>query len=705
MLIMKKYIYIMLGAVLIFAVSCNKNFLDVQSPSSVDEDFVFSSPGETFKVMIGNYELWRGANNGLFYDLDVVGSDAETHPEGYDAQTRHIPEGLYATELSINFSDATGAWANLYKIANRSNIIMEAIAKKEEYKAAVATGKPSDWTHLYGEAALFRAYSYFNLIRYFGDVPYFTTSIQNSGQTDSAKLISRDVIYDGEIQNLIKVEPLMYRLGEGGINAERFSRTFTQGMIGKMALFAGGYSTRRTDFDYGSVTFSQIGTEKWNAKYVRRTDYKKYYDIAKTYLKACVDAPGTAILITADTRGAAFNNPFQRNFQYNMDLVVSPESLFEVGETKGQFSERPYAFGRPSGGGGANAYPCKSYGQSRMHPAFYYGDFDPKDLRRDVTATVTANSGACSEKLITFAPGSRDAGGIPNNKWDESRMASPWTAAQRQSGVNWCQMRMADVILMLAEVYAELGEEGSAKTELTKVRNRAFAAADQTVKVVNYISSLSGDALKEAIQQERKLEFAGEGYRRYDLIRTGKMPEKIKALRDLQKDMIAGLKANGYYTFPNGNQISKYIYVKAVNVSDFGLTKMLTTQCNVTEADALYPVNFPGWRGNCDLWTANGFLSTAGNRNLAIKGLFRYIDPAGAEAATLVSQGYVKTNWAINIVGTQAYEDQYSTNIFKGYTDAYFAAGVPPRYLLPLSSETISKSNGLISNGYGFAQQ
>lgn len=699
---MKKHIYYtMLGAVLLFSASCKK-FLDVQSFSSVDQDFVFSDPSEAYKVMVGNYEIWRGAGNGLFYDIDVVGSDAEMHPESYDAQTRHIPEGLYASELTINYSNAVDSWKNWYSVINRSNIIMEAIAQKEDYKTAVANNKINSWTQLYGEAAVFRAYSYFNLVRFFGDVPYRVKAVSVSNLSDTSSLTSRDIIYDGEIENLIKVEPLMYKIGESGINAERFSRTFAQGLIGKIALFAGGYSLRRTDFNYGSIAFTQIGSEKWNAKYVRRNDYKKYYEIAKTYLKNCIDAPGSVILITTDTRGAAYNNPFQMNFQYNMNLVTSPESLFEVGETKGVFSERPYAFGRPSGGGGSNAYPCKSYGQSRMYPAFYYGDYDPKDLRRDVTITVTANSGTCSEKIISFAPGSRDAGGLTNNKWDESRMPSPWTASQRQSGVNWPQMRMADVILMLAEVYAELGDEGSAKNELRKVRARAFATTDQTEKVSNYINALGGDALKEAIQQERKLEFAGEGFRRYDLIRTGKMPEKIKAIRDQQKSMIAGLKANGYYTFANGNQISKFIYVKAVSVSDFGLSKMLTTQCNVTEADATYPVNFPGWRGNCDLWTANGFLHTAGNRNLAIKGLFRYIDPAGAEATTLVSQGYVKTKWADNIV---TYEDQYSNNIFKGYTDAYFAAGVPPRYLLPLGSETIAKSFGKITNGYGFAQQ
>ena len=241
--------------------SCKKDFLDVQSPSSVDQDFVFSTPSEAYKVMVGNYEIWRNANNGLFYDIDVVGSDSECHPESYSSQARHVPEGLYASEMAINYPNSVSAWANLYKIANRSNLIMEAIAKKPEYIQAVSANKANDWTQLYGEAAVFRAYSYDKLINYFGDVPHFTQTITTASQTDSAKLVSRDEIYDFQISELKRVEPLMYRLGEGGINAERFSRTFAQGLIGKLALFAGGYGLRRTDFNYGTSVMNQI--EKW----------------------------------------------------------------------------------------------------------------------------------------------------------------------------------------------------------------------------------------------------------------------------------------------------------------------------------------------------------------------------------------------------------------------------------------------------------
>jgi starch-binding outer membrane protein, SusD/RagB family len=699
---MKKLLYIITVAFMYFGASCSDEFLNVKSLSEVDEDFVFSSPSEAQKVLMGMYNVWITAYYRHFYDFEITGSDIECHPEAYASQLgRHVPEELYPEELpSIDLANAVSSWAGYYSVANRANIVMEAIAKNADYQSAVAAGTVTELTQIYGEAAVFRAFSYFTLIKLFGDVPYFDTPIRTSSQTDSAGLTSRFVIYDAEIQNLIKVEPLMYRLGEGGLTAERFSRTFTQGLIGRMCLFAGGWSTCRTDFDYGDATFEQKGVEQWNAKYVRLTDYQKYYQIAKQYLGLCVQNSGSASLITTDPR-AGFNNPFQYHFQNLMDRRVSQESLYEIGVTKDLNGDYSYAFARPSDGGSSNAYPCKSYGQSRLYASFYYGDFDPLDKRRDVTVAVTANSGACSEKIITFTPGSRSNGGLANNKIDESRMATPYTLAQRSSGINVVQMRMADVILMLAEVYAELGDDASAKTELKKVRSRAFNAADQATKVTSYIDGLSGTQLKDAILQERKLEFAGEGLTRYDLIRTAKLPEMIKRRRDIQIAMVNGLKTQGYYTFENGNTISRYIYTKKVNVADLGMTKMLTTECTVAETDATWPVRFPGWRGNSDAWTSLGFTASTSTRNLAIQGLFKYIDPTSQAASDLTALGYVKTAWGSLI---EASELEY-TNIWRGYPDSYVSSIVPPRYFWPLSSTTISKSNGKITNGYGFAQQ
>ena len=147
-------------------------------------------------------------------------------------------------------------------------------------------------------------------------------------------------------------------------------------------------------------------------------------------------------------------------------------TVYEVPETHAVGnSERPYAFGRPSEGGGSNAYPCKNYDQARLAPLYYYNDFDPADMRRDVTCAITGSDGKGAEKLINFKKGSRTSGGIGLNKWDENRMTMPWTAKQRQSGINNPFMRFADIILMQAEVKAALGKDGEARTYLDMIRN------------------------------------------------------------------------------------------------------------------------------------------------------------------------------------------------------------------------------------------
>src|SRR3546814_19182608 len=118
---------------------------------------------------------------------------------------------------------------------------MDAIAEKPEYQEAVAVGNANDWTQLYGEAAVFKAYAYHTLIGYFGDVPHFKETIKHIEKTEGATITSRDEISDFQLAELQRVEPLMYRLGEGHINADRFSRTFAQGLIGRSEELRGGH--------------------------------------------------------------------------------------------------------------------------------------------------------------------------------------------------------------------------------------------------------------------------------------------------------------------------------------------------------------------------------------------------------------------------------------------------------------------------------
>ncbi|WP_343486668.1 RagB/SusD family nutrient uptake outer membrane protein [Allomuricauda sp. d1] len=95
---------------------------------------------------------------------------------------------------------------------------------------------------------------------------------------------------------------------------------------------------------------------------------------------------------------------------------------------------------------------------------------------------------------------------------DETLMASPKYPQTGGEDLDWIEMRLADAILLYAETLNENGNTAGAITELNKIRTRAglpnTTATGQT-------------AVRQAIQDERRLELAFEGHRWFDLVRTG----------------------------------------------------------------------------------------------------------------------------------------------------------------------------------------
>ena len=86
---------------------------------------------------------------------------------------------------------------------------------------------------------------------------------------------------------------------------------------------------------------------------------------------------------------------------------------------------------------------------------------------------------------------------------------------QNLAGPNVILLRTADAYLMLAEAYNELGAPDKSVFFLNLVRSRAT--------LTGLDATLSHDELADAILDERRWEFAGEGaYRLYDLRRTGR---------------------------------------------------------------------------------------------------------------------------------------------------------------------------------------
>jgi hypothetical protein len=98
--------------------------------------------------------------------------------------------------------------------------------------------------------------------------------------------------------------------------------------------------------------------------------------------------------------------------------------------------------------------------------------------------------------------------------WD---VTVPGEFQAKESNQDFPLLRYADVLLMRAEALNELGSP-DAYDYLNEVRNRAE---------LGDLSGLTPEQFKDAVLKERRLEFAAEGHRWFDLARTGKLESLV----------------------------------------------------------------------------------------------------------------------------------------------------------------------------------
>ena len=100
-------------------------------------------------------------------------------------------------------------------------------------------------------------------------------------------------------------------------------------------------------------------------------------------------------------------------------------------------------------------------------------------------------------------------------------------ARSNDSGVNYPILRYADVLLMYAEALNELGgPSAEAYAAINRIRQRARMNQPD---VLPDLEGLTQEQFREAIFKERRLEFAFEGQRWFDLVRSGQMVKVMQA--------------------------------------------------------------------------------------------------------------------------------------------------------------------------------
>ncbi len=540
------YIAIFLGGLLCTISSC-EDFLDTESLSNDNLEYLCSNPTDARKMINHVYAFFcedsytsRMSNNWM-QNTDVEFASINKA----QALAHNDRRGIWSINPG-DFGDIKTAWEDSYKAIDFANQIIVGIENSEMYQNGDAEMK-----QLLGEAYCLRAYRYFLLCNFWGDVPFATTP-SNHEEFNNKPRTDKNIIYSHLIQDIINVEEGMMWAEKLTNGTELMNREFAIGFIAKLALFRAGYSMQED----GTMSRCRIDNEIEPVVYKDENGEEKIAVSSDDFYQLCRAYCRKLIKLKDRTLPTDFKKIFYT--QINGASPVNDDVLFEMGFVQNGGGDVGWCIGLSVVGGSKGAGTT----YTNMAPS-YACSFDKEDQRLPVTC-------APYRYLTESTQNAMGPMGISPAKW--CRLDMTTASETKNTGINWPVLRYPDVLLMLAEAENEInnGPTDEAKRMLTRVRERAFAnASNKTEKVTTYVGTLNDyQSFKKAIIDERAWEFGGECIRKFDLIRWNYYSDAI--VNTMQWMIDAGINAQ-QLDLSNG----ELVYNKNKEVKDMGIANVL----------------------------------------------------------------------------------------------------------------------------------
>lgn len=352
-----------------------------------------------------------------------------------------------------------GAYAQGYRGINRSNTVIDrvpGISMDETLKKRYVA-----------EAKFLRALHYFNLVRYYGDVPLITKETTSLEGLEVGRSPLADVyaLIEADLKEAESVLPKSYPAAETG----RATQGAAKGILAKVYLTRAGTTA-------GSPYWAQAAAKA-----------KEVIDLGVYDLYA------------------NFADAFALSARGGKENIFEVQYLTDV---------RGHGLGRNFGVRQALIYPSGGAGIARVSPSLFNA-YTADDKRKAVTFITSYVYNGVTTNLSVTDPDPTKAVSF-QKLWDKTAKTSGG------EGTSIPVLRYADVLLMQAEALNEAnnGPTPEAFAALNRVRTRAGLAS---------LSGLSYQQFKEAIWLERRLELTFENSRRFDLVRTGRLVDAVKA--------------------------------------------------------------------------------------------------------------------------------------------------------------------------------
>lgn len=454
-------IYIVLILTLGLNHSCSDDFINVKPTSNNSEDF-FNSEEDYQSALIGAYDLLQSTYLNVMLgeiasDNTLAGGESATDVLGIQEV-----DDMIHTPLNAQLRDI---WSWMYAGVNRANYILE-FKDKTDFP-----GK----NQVIAQATFLRAYYYFELVKWFGDVPLAVDKrIQFGEQFTIDRTPKSDVYAQIELDLIFAADNLPYVQSVPG----RVTKGAAQALLGKAYLHQ-----------------------------------NKFTEAATVLENLILNGPYDLV--------ADYNSIFEEAGENNIESVFEVQYFDGQGAGFGclQCSEGNVAVG--FNGVRAYAGPDFTSGFSFNVPVKEaYDAFEAGDLRRDV-AILDINAWATTTGA-TFGTGYEHTGYFNRKYIPRTRSANAQGDRNLTNPNNYRAIRFADVLLMAAEAFNRKPspDDNKAQTYLNRVRARAFGNNSNNINA-------TGSTLTENILKERRVELVGEGHRFFDLVRTGRAAQEI----------------------------------------------------------------------------------------------------------------------------------------------------------------------------------
>lgn len=480
-----KRIYILLFLSSVFVVqSCKKDFLELEPKGTTLESNFYKNQQEVFEGLVAIYDVlqWGGTSNLWTMNVGLLNTASDDcYAGGSDASDQ--PNWVAWDNFTLNptLGPQRGLWNKYYAGIYRANLLLEKIEKTPSLDATFKA-------RTIAEAKFLRAYYYFDLVRFFGNIPLITKTLA-ADEIYKQTQTTPDAIYaqvEKDLKDAVNAPELPETVGSADLG--RITKGAAKALLGKVLLYQNNTAKMGEAANY----FEEV---------INSGIYKlepKFEDIFKNDHEWGVESI------------------FEINYSGNQ--TGGWENF--INQTEGNYlvqfcGIRDFVGTTYSAGYGFCPVSTELATAMKNDPRFQHTIIDGKALKA-TGVTYSAGFQNTDYFIKKYAP-------LAANKATSGEPALNWNNNIRE-------IRLADVYLMAAEAIVRSGGDAQkARSYLNKVRGR--------VGLQPYTSQ-TGDVLLDLIYTERRMELATEGHRYFDLVRTKKAAATLKGFVEGKSELL-----------------------------------------------------------------------------------------------------------------------------------------------------------------------